>query len=100
MGRNEKQTARLPFNGKVFEFYRPNDAQATIVTMTASLSKSHNPEVIIRFFRVVEALVVNPADWDTMETWMINGDVGVGIFFNLIEDLFNYEWPEAEDAAE
>lgn len=97
MGRKEKQKARLPFNGKAIEFYRPNDAQATIITMTSSLGKGRDASVIIRFFRVVEALVVDRSDWEWMEELMVNGDVEVKIFFTLIEDLFSYDWPEQED---
>jgi hypothetical protein len=97
MGRNEKQTAVLPFNGKPIKFYRPNDAQATIVTMTSSISKNRDASVIVRFFRVIEALVVRPEDWTWMEDQMITGDIEVRSFFDLVETLFTHEWPEAED---
>jgi hypothetical protein len=100
MGR-DKQQAKIPFAGKAINFYQPNDAQATIVVMTATASKGNaGPGAITRFFKVVEALTVDPEDWTYLEDLMINGEIQVKDFFTLVEDLFNYDWPETEDAAE
>jgi hypothetical protein len=94
MGRDEsRQTAKIPFHGKPIELYRPKEAQATIIYVSAK-RKGDGTQAALRFFQVLEALVVKSEDWDRIEELMISGDVEMKDFSELTEALFSYDWPE------
>lgn len=94
MGRETKQTVKLPFNGRALKLYRPTDAQATILVVVAKKAGTDGTQTVIRLMQVIEALVVESKDWEWIEDLMISGSIEMSAFSKLIEDLFTYEWPE------
>lgn len=99
MGRkmNDRQKAKFPFKGKPIEFYRPTDGQGAAIVL-ASSSKGDGSKGVIRFFQILEKLTVKPSDWAYMEDKMIDGEADVKDFGDLIEKIFNYDWPDANPA--
>ena len=98
MGRKEikkKQTTTLPFKGRPVRFYRPTDGQASAMFLA---SKKSGDTAVSTFFRVLEALVVDPENWTRMEDLMIDGTAVVKDFSELFTNLHTYDWPETEDA--
>lgn len=94
MGRSKetkRQTAVLPFKGKPIEFYRPTDGQASAMFLAA---KRSGDVAVSTFFRVLEALVVDPANWTKMEDLMIDGSAVIKDFSDLFTKLHTYDWPE------
>lgn len=88
---SDRQTVKLPFLGKPIELYRPTDGQATAIYLA---SKKDGDAAVDVFFRVVEALVVKPADWTTLENLMISGAARVKDFSELFKNLNSYDWPD------
>jgi hypothetical protein len=92
MGRDKnRMTTKLPFKGKAIEMYRPTDGQAAAMFMSA---KKNGDTAVSTFFRVLEKLVVKPADWTYMEDLMIDGTAVVSDFSELFKNLYGYDWPE------
>jgi len=100
MGRDNKdrQQATLPFKGKPVKLYRPTNGQAMAIYMSAQNNKGSGGQAALRFFRVIESLVVEPADWTRMEELMIVGEAAVEEFSELFGELSNYDWPEESPA--
>lgn len=98
MGRNDtdRETVKLPFKGKKIKLYRPTDGQVTAIVLAAKRKDFDVGTMLVRIFRVLEAVVVDPADWDWMDEAMVLGDASVGDFQDLLKALMHYEWPEDE----
>ena len=94
MGRNEnRQTAKFSFSTYKIEMYRPTQGQGAAITVAGSkASKGSDPDSIVRFFRVLEALTVNPDNWAAMDDALVMGDVDLDEFMDLSQAVFGYDW--------
>lgn len=92
-----RQTVKLPFLGKPIELYRPTDGQAAAIYLS---SKKDGDATVAVFFRVLEALVVKPGDWTSLEDSMISGAAKVKDFSELFKNLNSYDWPEVPSDGE
>lgn len=102
MGRtedSERQTAKIPFCGKKIKAYQPKPGQITALALIARKNKAPGVDDLVRIFRVLEALVVDPEQWTQMEDLMISGDADIPDFHQFMEDVMNYEWAETEEDA-
>lgn len=92
MGRN---SAKFLFAGKPVSMYQPTDAQGAVIFL-AVRGKGDQSKAVIRFFSVLENLVVKPSEWERMEELMITGAVSVKDFSALFEEISKYDWPKTE----
>lgn len=102
MGRNQnRQTAVLPFRSKKIAVYRPSDGQKTVVaSIGGSRSAVAQARAAHQFFRVLEALVVKPSDWEWMEDQLISGEASVSDYTEFMKGILEFEWDETDDTDE
>jgi len=88
-----RQTAKFSFGTYKIEMYRPTQGQGAAITISGKQSETgKDPGAIVRFFKVIESLVVNHENWDAMEDAMITGEVDLDVFMTLAQDVFKYDW--------
>lgn len=86
-----RQTTKLPFKGKLIEFYRPTQGQATALVLSSRMAGT---EAVIRYFRILELLTVKPSDWTFMEEKMLDGSADVNAYADMLTDLVSRDWEE------
>jgi hypothetical protein len=98
MGRNaDRQTAKFNFGTYKIEMYRPTQGQGAAITISGKQSETgKDPGSLVRFFRVIESLVVNRENWEAMEDAMITGDIDLDVFMKLAQDVFQFDWDSAD----
>lgn len=98
MGRDtNRQIAKFSFGTYKIEMYRPTQGQGAAITISGKQSETgKDPGALVRFFRVIESLVVNSENWDAMEDAMITGEIDLDAFMTLAQDVFKYDWDGAE----
>lgn len=101
MGRREdRQTEKFKFSTYKIEVYRPTEGQtAALMAGSSTVSKDTTGKnvkqagvQISRLFRILEALVVNPENWEAMDDALITGDVDLKDFLDLFNEIIGYEW--------
>lgn len=88
-----RQTTRMPFKGKAIQFYRPTQGQATALVLSSRLKGS---DAVVRYFHILELLVVKPSDWTFMEGKLIDGSADVNEYADLLTELVSREWDEED----
>lgn len=98
MGRDiNRQTAKFSFNGHKIRLYKPTEGQyagLAISDVKNGVIKDAKP--IVRLFKVLESLVVDPKNWDAMDEALLTGAVELTDFMNLVKDVFEFDWTDAK----
>lgn len=94
MGRNEdRQTAKFNFNNYKIEMYRPTQGQGAAITISGKQAESgKDPMAIVRFFKIIESLVVSAENWAAMDDALVTGDVDLDVFMDLVQGVFSFDW--------
>lgn len=93
MGRNEeRQRAKFKFNNHRIEMYRPTDGQGAVLAICGNGLKKLDTSSLERIFKILEVLVVDPANWQAMDDALVSGDVELMVFMELLQDVFGYDW--------
>ena len=98
MGRNQRDRATFAFKSKKISMYKPTQGQAASFALAARSAKGAEASIRMagRFFAIIESLVVRKPDWEWLEEQLITGASDIPDYGKLINDVFSYEWPEAE----
>lgn len=99
MGRDNtnRLRAKFPFGKYKIEMYRPTEGQgAALMTAGAKMTKSPDADQLVRFFRVIESLVVHEDNWTAMDDAMVIGEADIMDFTKLAEEVFRYDWAALE----
>lgn len=101
MGRNEdRQVRKFKFGTYKINVYRPTEGQMAVLGMISEKGKKGGQETntLLRFFQVLESLVVETATWDQMDESLVDGSSSIGDFTELMAQVFSYDWdsPEAK----
>lgn len=92
MGRDNRQTAKFKFSNHRIEMYKPTDGQGAALAVSGEGLKKQDSGGLVRMFRIIESLVVDPKNWEAMDDGLVNGSVGLNDFTELLSDVFGYDW--------
>jgi hypothetical protein len=92
----DRQRADFVFLNKPLKFYRPTESQTAALMMVKRLEKVDQTEALLRIFLILEILLVDPKKWQVLDDAMVYGEATMKDYYDLIEAVFTYEWPEVE----
>lgn len=93
MGRQKRDSAKFNFLGKRVEMYRPTDGQGAALSLVGSGRTPEEKKAgLVRFFRILQSLVVSPSMWEWMDDQMVEGGAQVSDFSTLLKEVFENEW--------
>lgn len=92
-----RQSHKITFNGGPIEVYRPTDGQNAVAMVATSGGRQQGAD-LKRLFSVMQALCVDPADWDAIEQGMIDGALDIPDITRFARQVFDHDWPELPKA--
>jgi len=93
MGRNQRLSANFTFKSKMVEVYKPTDGQLTaFATIAAAKTPTMMSWAASQFFRILEALVVDPENWAWMEDQLLEGTSDITDYVEFMQEVVTNDW--------
>lgn len=103
MGRNQRDKATFAFKSKKLNMYRPTSGQGAAFALIQAQMRSGGVEAmsggLVRFFTILESLMVKPSDWTWLEQQMLIGAAELDDYGNLLGSVLEHEWEDATEEA-
>jgi hypothetical protein len=93
-----RQTHKITFNGGTITVMRPTGGQSA-VAMVATTGGRASGSDLKRLFSIMQALCVDPQDWDNVEQGLIDGVLDIPDLTRLARQIFDHDWPEPAKVA-
>lgn len=100
MGRKDRKHAEFVFLDRKIAFYRPTEGQGAAVVLASSMGGKNPGSALLRIFAVMEKLLVDHDEWESLDDALVSGEADLKDFTDLFNAILQHEWDDAQDAIE
>lgn len=94
-----RRTAIFGLADRSIGVYEMNRTQKLALGMAMEMAKKKSGMAMVRIWAVIEALVIDPADWEYIDDGFLSGALSIEELWGFVGDVVKYKWSDEDTPA-